>query len=192
MVSYPRPTRTLEAVLWREETMVLVCSPNHELAGKAAVSFEALHGQSMVCFEHGLMIRREIDRLLQARHVEVQVAMEFDNIETIKRAIEINAGVSLLPEPSVSREVEAGTLVKVPLTSDELKRPIGIIYRRGKRPQRYRPAVPRIARSSRGRLARRRDRGLRSKPMEKTEMARCGTRPDMPVQNRSRQGLVGR
>ena len=58
--------------------------------------------------------------------------MEFDNIETIKRAIEIDAGVALLPEPTVLREVEAGTLVMVPLATDELVRPLGIIHRRGK------------------------------------------------------------
>ena len=58
--------------------------------------------------------------------------MEFDNIETIKRAIEIDAGIGLLPQPTVLREVEAGTLVAVPLATDELVRPLGIIHRRGK------------------------------------------------------------
>jgi len=60
------------------------------------------------------------------------VTMEFDNIETIKRAIEIDAGVALLPEPTVLREVAAKTLVMVPLATDELVRPLGIIHRRGK------------------------------------------------------------
>jgi hypothetical protein len=58
--------------------------------------------------------------------------MEFDNIETIKRAIEIDAGIGLLPEPTVGREVEAGSLVAIPLDTDELVRPLGIIHRRGK------------------------------------------------------------
>jgi hypothetical protein len=58
--------------------------------------------------------------------------MEFDNIETIKRAVEIDAGIALLPEPTVLREVETGSLVMVPLDSDELVRPLGIIHRRGK------------------------------------------------------------
>ena len=58
--------------------------------------------------------------------------MEFDNIETIKRAVEIDAGVSLLPAPTVVREVEAGSLVAVPLATNELVRPLGIIHRRGK------------------------------------------------------------
>ena len=69
---------------------------------------------------------------MHLHRVEVRVVMEFDNIETIKRAIEIDAGVGLLPEPTVVREVAAGTLAAVPLATDELVRPLGIIHRRGK------------------------------------------------------------
>ena len=60
------------------------------------------------------------------------VAMEFDNIETIKQAIAINSGVSILPRPSVSREIENGMVAAVPLDMPELVRPIGIIHRRQK------------------------------------------------------------
>jgi DNA-binding transcriptional LysR family regulator len=132
LVSYPRSTRTIEASVWREEPMVLVCSPDDELAGQSSVELEVLHGRKMISFDSGLLIRREVERALQRRHVEVQVVMEFDNIETIKRAVEIGAGVSLLPEPTVSREVEAGTLVALGLATDELVRPLGIIQRRGR------------------------------------------------------------
>jgi hypothetical protein len=58
--------------------------------------------------------------------------MEFDNIETIKRAVEINAGISILPEPTVDKEISAGALVARPLAGIDLKRPIGILQRRGK------------------------------------------------------------
>ncbi|MCA9247816.1 MAG: LysR family transcriptional regulator [Planctomycetales bacterium] len=132
LVSYPRPSRTIDAVLWQQEPMVLVCSPDHALAEKDSVDLDALDGQSMVCFDSSLQVRREIDRVLQENEVEVNVAMEFDNIETIKRAVEINAGFSLLPEPTVAREVESGSLHKVRLASCSLTRPIGVVYRRGK------------------------------------------------------------
>ncbi len=132
LVSYPRASRTIEAILWREEPMVLVCAPGHRLAGYARVEFEDLAGKKVIGFDSDLMIRREIDRMLQQHDVEVHVAMEFDNIETIKRAVEIDAGVALLPEPTVLREVDAGTLAMVPLATDELVRPLGIIHRRGK------------------------------------------------------------
>lgn len=132
LVSFPRSSRTIKATTWREEPMVLVCSPLHRLASRERVSLDDLHGVEMIAFDSDLEIRHEIDRALAARGVEVRVAMEFDNTETIKRAVEIDAGVSLLPAPTVDREVAGGALVARPLVGSELKRPIGIIQRRGK------------------------------------------------------------
>ena len=57
---------------------------------------------------------------------------EFDNIETIKQAVEIGAGVSILPEPTVREEIQSKTLAAVRLIAPELKRPIGIIHRQRK------------------------------------------------------------
>jgi DNA-binding transcriptional LysR family regulator len=86
----------------------------------------------MVGFDSDLVIRHELDRALAAAGAEPAVVMEFDNIETIKRAVEIDAGVALLPEPTVGRELAAGTLCTVRLVGDELVRPLGIIHARGK------------------------------------------------------------
>jgi DNA-binding transcriptional LysR family regulator len=132
LVSYPKSSRTVKALLWREEPMVLVCAPGHPLAARDRVELKELDRLPMIGFDADLTIRREIDRILHLHGAEVRTVMEFDNIETIKRAIEIDAGVGLLPQPTVVREVEAGSLVAVPLTTDELIRPLGILYRRGK------------------------------------------------------------
>lgn len=132
LVSYPRSSRTIEMIPWREEPMVLVCARSHRLAGQGPLAIEQLAGESVIGFDSDLTIRREIDRVLHLHGAEVNVVMEFDNIETMKRAIEIDAGVAFLPEPTVRREVEAGTLVTVALATDELVRPLGIIHRRGK------------------------------------------------------------
>ena len=132
VVSYPRSTRTIHAEPWREEPMVLACAPGHPFAGRHDVPLSALDGLAMVSFDPDLVIRHEIDRVLAAHGVEPNVVMEFDNIETIKRAIEIDTGVALLPEPTVLREVAAGTLSSVRIADEELVRPLGIIHARGK------------------------------------------------------------
>ena len=112
--------------------MVLVCAPTHPLAGRRRVGLAELNGHKMIGFDGGLTIRREIDRVLELHEASVQVVMEFDNIETIKRAIEIDAGIGLLPEPTVLHEAQSGSLVAVPLKGQPLVRPLGIIHRRGK------------------------------------------------------------
>ena len=132
MVSYPRSTREVESIPWCEEPMVLVCHPKHRFAEFDRLPLEALDGEKMVGFDRELTIRREIDRVLQQHHVEIVMAMEFDNIETVKQAVEIGAGVALLPATTVRRCEELGTVAVVPLDTDELVRPLGIIHRRGK------------------------------------------------------------
>ncbi len=130
LVSYPQPSRLIDTIRWRDEPMVLVCRPDHPLAALPVVSLEMLEGKSLVAFQHGLRIREEIDHALAEVGAKVRVALEFDNIETIKRAVEAGDGVALLPEPTVSREVATGELVKAPLSDGSLVRPLGFIHRR--------------------------------------------------------------
>jgi DNA-binding transcriptional LysR family regulator len=131
LVSYPEESASLAAIPWRTEPMVLVCNPQHPLTKRRSVKLDVLRGESFVAFQSGLKIREEID--LALRKVLVRVALEFDNIETIKRAIEIGAGISLLPEPTIAREIEAGTLVQIPIEGQPLVRPLGIIHRRDRK-----------------------------------------------------------
>ena len=132
IVSYPSATRELNVILLRSEKMVLACHPDHHLAHKTSVSVRQLHGENFVGFDSDLAIRRELDAYFRRNQVVVRVVMEFDNIETIKQAIEIGAGVSILPEPTLRNEVRNHTLVAVPLDSNDLQRPLGIIHRRRK------------------------------------------------------------
>jgi len=129
LVSYPEESRTLASTAWRNESLVVVCHPEHRLAGRQSVSLHDLAGEPFVAFEAGLRIRAEIDRALKAAKVEVNVAQEFDTVETMKRAIEANEGLSILPEPTVSCELATQTLAKIRL-EENLQRPLGIIHRR--------------------------------------------------------------
>jgi DNA-binding transcriptional LysR family regulator len=133
LVSYPEESPSLAAITWRTEPMVLVCCPQHQFARRRRVSFDALNGEPFVAFQAGLKIREEIDRALALDRVAPKVALAFDNIETIKRAVEIGTGISLLPEPTIAREVESGTLVQVALEGEPLLRPLGIIHRRDRK-----------------------------------------------------------
>jgi DNA-binding transcriptional LysR family regulator len=132
IMSYPPSARALTVLPLRDEPMAFVCHPSHRLARRAVVHPPDLHGEPFVAFDAGLGIRRAIDRALRARNVRPAIVMEFDNIETIKQAIIIAAGVSLLPRHTVQKEVGVRTLAAVPLAMPELVRPVGIIHRRQK------------------------------------------------------------
>jgi DNA-binding transcriptional LysR family regulator len=133
LVSFPRKLPALAAVNWREEEMVLVCAPKHPLASRLALPLEKLAGEPYVHFDRNLVVRRRVDKFLREHGVTVDVVAEFDSIENIKQAVSINAGVALLPEPTIRHEVQARTLVSVPLYGSRFTRPLAIIYRRGHR-----------------------------------------------------------
>jgi DNA-binding transcriptional LysR family regulator len=120
--------------------MAFVCHPGHRLARRRAVGPEDLNAQPFVAFDRELTIRKAIDRALRQRGVKPNVVMEFDNIETIKQAIMIDAGVSLLPRHTVEKEAHVRTLAVVPFTLPGLVRPVGMIHRR------QRPLAPAVGR----------------------------------------------
>ncbi len=132
IISYPLASPDIEVIPLRSERMVLVCSPKHPLAKEASVTAEHLQGQDFIAFDRDLSIRKEVDRYLRQQSVNIRIVMEFDNIETIKQAVEIGAGVSILPEPPIREACGNGSLAAVDLVSPELHRPIGIIHRQRK------------------------------------------------------------
>ena len=129
LLSYPQRGGDWEVIPWREEPMVLVCASDHHWAGRESVDVTELSGENLVGFDPDLRIRRELDRELSSLGVECHVVMEFDNIETLKRAVEIQAGLALLPEPTILREVQLGTLCVVPVNNLKIHRSLSIICR---------------------------------------------------------------
>ncbi len=130
LVSFPRKTSKLDTLPWREEKMVLACLPAHPLAVRPAVHVKDFTGQDYVHFDRNLVIRRKVDHFLKENGGSVKVVLEFDNIENIKQAVAIGAGVALLPEPTLRREVKARSLVAVPLADSSFTRPLGVIHQR--------------------------------------------------------------
>jgi DNA-binding transcriptional LysR family regulator len=141
VLSYPAASRNLNVLPLRSEPMALVTHPSHRLARRKQVEPGDLGGEKFIAFDRDLAVRKAIDRALKLHGVKVNVVMEFDNVETIKQAIGIAAGVSILPRPTVVMESGMRTLATVPLAISGLARPIGVIYRRGKR---LTPAVARF------------------------------------------------
>jgi DNA-binding transcriptional LysR family regulator len=133
VVAYPEKHRSIEIIPLAQEELVVVCSPKHRLAGTKQVSASQIEGERFVAFEQNVPTRRHIDRMLKAQGVKVNVVIEFDNTELLKRAVEIDAGLSILPRDNVQREVDHGDLSAVAFADGgKWLRPLGILRRRGK------------------------------------------------------------
>ena len=135
IISFPQGRRDLTVIPWRDEPMVVACHPQHRLAKERRIIVKQLAGEPLVGFDADLVIRKKIDGFLRAQGVEMRVVMTFDNIEAVKRAVEVGSGVAILPQPTIEHELQAGTLAAVPFAAQGFVRPLGIVYRRGRRLQ---------------------------------------------------------
>lgn len=129
VLAFPEPRRGLTLVPMASDRLVLICHPDHELAKRKKVKAKDLKGQDFILFERDIPTRKATDKLLKSFGVSVNKISEFDNIETIKRAVEVGFGLAIVPRPSVMDEERNGQLSVVQFQEKDWIRPVGVVYR---------------------------------------------------------------
>ncbi len=132
LVAYPVKDSKLEIIPLRKEPLVLICHPQHPFAKQKAIKLKSLTGQKVIGFEPDIPTRKALDKILREYGVEVKHVMEFDNVETVKRAVEIDAGISIVPIGTVTQEIAKNTLAAVQIEDGEFFRPLAAIYKKNK------------------------------------------------------------
>ena len=133
LVAFPVHKKTLKVEPFRKDKLVLICVPNHEFAKEGEpIAVDRLRKEKFIGFEPDIPTRKAVDKIFREAGLEVNPVMEFDNIETVKRAVEIGAGVSIVPSATVEQEVRDGTLATVEFKGPPYYRPLGIIYKAGR------------------------------------------------------------
>src|SRR5438105_1411245 len=132
LVAYPSRDNKLEILPLRKDPLILICHPQHPFAKQKSIKMKTLTGQKFIGFQPDIPTRKALDKILKENSVEVQHVMEFDNIETVKRAVEIDAGVAIVPQGTVVQEVSKQTLAQVGLDDGDFFRPLAAIYKKNK------------------------------------------------------------
>ncbi|HTH36516.1 MAG TPA: LysR family transcriptional regulator [Pyrinomonadaceae bacterium] len=129
VLAFPEARRGLTVVQMPAHRLVLICPPDHKFSKRSQVRAKELKGMDFVLFERDTPTRKATDRILKDHGVDVKKIAEFDNIETIKRAVQVGFGLAILPQPAVMDELRNGQLAVVKLAEKEWTRPVGVIYR---------------------------------------------------------------
>lgn len=132
LVAFPTKMRQIESIPFREDQMVLICHPQHPLANQESVEVRSLAEHKFIGFDPDIPTRKAIDAVFRDFRFEVEPVMEFDNIETVKRAVEIDAGVAIVPSATVVQEVRQSSLAMVPIRGKTFTRPLAILHRKGR------------------------------------------------------------
>lgn len=132
LVAYPTRSRQIETIPFLEDRLVLVCNPQHPFASRKSVDLADIAKEKLIGFDSDIPTRKASDAIFRESKLEVDYAMEFDNIETVKRAVEIDAGVAIVPSSTVQQEVNQGLLKAIGLKGKQFTRPLAIIHRKGR------------------------------------------------------------
>jgi len=132
LVAFPVKHKELTIVPFATDELIVAMNPSHPLAGKEDLAIEELKEVEFIAFEKDIPTRKATDEILRKAEVEVSIVMEFDNVETVKRALEINAGVAIIPKNTVTNETERKQLVTSRLDNGKHIRPLSIIHKKNR------------------------------------------------------------
>lgn len=132
LVAFPVKQRQIEMLPFRNDSLVLIAHPNHPLAKRGDIELKELAGQKFIGFDPDIPTRKAVDQIFRENKLEIEPVMEFDNIETVKRAVEIDHGIAIVPQATIVQEVAQGTLVAIHFKGKEFTRPLAILHRKGR------------------------------------------------------------
>lgn len=132
LVAFPVKTRQIEMLPFRADRLVLITHPNHPLSKRTEIELKDLMGQKFIGFDPDIPTRKAVDTIFRDNKLEIDPVMEFDNIETVKRAVEIDHGIAIVPYATVMQETKQGSLAAVPFRGKDFTRPLAILHRKGR------------------------------------------------------------
>ena len=132
LVAFPVKQRQIEVLPFRDDHLVLIVHPGHAFANSGEIDIKQLAGQKFIGFDPDIPTRKAVDQIFRDNKLEIEPVMEFDNIETVKRAVEIDHGIAIVPQATVLQEVGQGTLTAVHFKGRDFTRPLAILHRKGR------------------------------------------------------------
>jgi DNA-binding transcriptional LysR family regulator len=132
LVAFPIKQRQIEVLPFRNDHLVVIAHPQHPIAKRSEIEIKDLMGQKFIGFDPDIPTRKAVDQIFREHKLEIEPVMEFDNIETVKRAVEIDHGIAIVPQATVTQEAKQGTLAVLQFKGREFTRPLAILHRKGR------------------------------------------------------------
>ncbi|MCP8615830.1 LysR substrate-binding domain-containing protein [Salirhabdus salicampi] len=112
------------------DELLLICSVSHPCAKLEEIELTDLKEETFIKSDKSSALLRMIEEHLRAENIEFKHSIILSNVEAIKRSVENNLGVTILPKLSVEREVELGLLKGLPIKNMNTNRRLFFIYRK--------------------------------------------------------------
>jgi DNA-binding transcriptional LysR family regulator len=131
LTQLPTEEKRMQVVNVHQDEIRAIVPANHALAGRASLGARDLVGYYLVLPQQG-KTRTRLNEWLEPVEDEIQVSMELDSTEMMKRFVMAGLGISFLAVSNCQEEVAAGKLKAIPLGPEPMIRRLGLIYRKDK------------------------------------------------------------
>ncbi|MFN8373678.1 MAG: LysR family transcriptional regulator [Anaerolineae bacterium] len=121
------PARLSSLVLEQIEQKVVV-GFKHPFWDYDSLRIEDLRQKSLIVREENSQSRIWLERILHQHHIEPMIGAEFDNLESMKRAVSIGMCLAVLPPYVVQTEVDQHLLRMIPIEGKPFSRSLKLIW----------------------------------------------------------------
>jgi DNA-binding transcriptional LysR family regulator len=105
-----------------------VVGPKHSFWTQESITLDDLAGHTLITRQRESQTRIWLDEILAQNGIRVRIGAEFDNIESIKRAVMAGTAMAILPAYAVEDETSLGLLRAIPVAGQPLERVIKLIW----------------------------------------------------------------
>ncbi|WP_282339737.1 MULTISPECIES: LysR family transcriptional regulator [Pseudomonas] len=122
----------IEVQPWVQDELVVFCAPGHPLAGRGRASLEELTAEAWILRESGSGTRLTFEQALRTHLAELNVRLELEHTEAIKRAVESGLGIGCISRLALRDAFRRGSLVALETPDLDLRRQFYFIWHRQK------------------------------------------------------------
>jgi len=130
VVSFTPSELSIKAVPMMTDSLVVIVSPSHPFASREVISISDLGDQVLIAHNAHSPYRQSVIAAFEKSHTSMNIAIELPSLEAIKRIVELEAGVALVPRLTAEGEIAAGRLAAIRIKELKLERRLNIIYRK--------------------------------------------------------------
>ena len=129
LVTFPPGERGLLSVPLGVDELVMLTHPTHPLARRRQVTMEEFGRQTVIAHNDPSPRRERVLRLFEQKHAPINIQMSLPSLDGIKRAVEMNLGVALLPRRCALSEIARKQLAAVRVPQLRVPRSLRLLYR---------------------------------------------------------------
>ena len=129
LVTFPPGERGLHSISLGVDELVMLTHPRHPLARRRQVTMEEFGRQTIIAHNDPSPRRERVLRLFEQKHAPINIQMSLPSLDGIKRAVEMNLGVALLPRRCALSEIARGQLTAVRVPQLRVPRSLRLLFR---------------------------------------------------------------